>query len=141
MTNYRDDISYEGSSYFVPMESDGVTILYDATKQGNSAAYGLACTISANGTVALAGDGDPVFGKVGLVEADGKVAVEKGIVTLPGGASATLTAGKPIIGDLGASSAKGYIQNAVTTATTDVAVGRGEILDASTTTAVVVSLP
>ena len=51
-------------------------------------------------------------------------------------ASATLTAGLHIVGDLGADNAEGYIQ----AASTEDTVSRGMILDASTTTAVVVLL-
>lgn len=113
------------------------TIVYSATVANGSASVGLATSIESDGVVTLAGSGENVFGKLIKVESDGFCVVQvAGIMTLPGGASATLTAGLKIVGDLGAASAEGYIQ-AVSTEDT---VSRGMIIDASTTTAVVVRL-
>lgn len=112
------------------------TIVYSATVANGSASVGLATSIESDGVVTLAGSGENVFGKLIKVESDGFCVVQvAGIMTLPGGTSATLTAGLKIVGDL-LGSAEGYIQ-AVSTEDT---VARGIIIDASTTTAVVVRL-
>jgi hypothetical protein len=60
-------------------------------------------------------------------------------MTLPGGTSATLTAGARIVGDLLAS-AEGYIQAAASGTAAHHVVSRGFIYDAATTTAVRVCL-
>jgi hypothetical protein len=59
-----------------------------------------------------------------------------GVVTLPGGDSATLTVGLKIVGDLDGDSAEGYIQ----AASSEHTLSRGTIIDSSTATAVVVRL-
>ncbi len=149
LNNPRNTISFEGireqrTTYLI----DNSTIAYSATATNGSTGVGLAVTLSADKTVALCADGDTVLGKLILVEADGKCAVQDdGFCTLPAGASATVTAGSKIVGALGASSAKGYIRNIaasggsyVQTTLTDSIKGRHQIIDASTTTAVVVNL-
>ncbi len=113
------------------------TIVYDATKAGGSAQVGLAVSIESNNVVTLAGSGENVLGKLLKVESDGFCVVQhSGFMTLPGGDSATLTAGLKIVGDLASGAAEGYIQ-AVSTEDT---VSRGLIIDSSTATAVVVLL-
>lgn len=120
---------------------DDSTITYDATKTGGSAAVGLAVTLSAANTVALAADGDAVIGKLILVESDNKANVmTHGTMTLPGGNGATLTLGSKIVGALNASSAKGYIRSAASGTAAELVKARGYIDDAGTTTAVEVTL-
>lgn len=120
---------------------DNSTITYSATEEGGSAAVGLAVTLSAARTVALAADADRVIGKLIAVEADGTAAViTKGVVTLPGGSGATLTLNLPIVGDLGAASAKGYIRVSDSAVAAEINKSRGFIEDAGTATAVVVHL-
>ena len=120
---------------------DASTIIYDASKAGGSAQVGLAVTFSAANTVALAADGDAVIGKLILVESDDKANVmTHGTMTLPGGASATLTLGAKIVGALGASSAKGYIRSAASGTAAELVKARGFIDNAGTATAVVVTL-
>ena len=120
---------------------DASTITYDASKAGGSAQVGLAVTFSAANTVALAADGDAVIGKLILVESDDKANVmTHGTMTLPGGASATLTLGAKIVGALGASSAKGYIRSAASATAAELVKARGFIDNAATATAVVVTL-
>ena len=112
------------------------TIVYDADVVGGSAQVGLAVSIESDNLVTLAGSGENVLGKLLSVDSDGFCSVQHaGFMTLPGGTSATLTAGLKIVGDL-LVSAEGYIQ-AVSTEDT---VSRGMIIDASVTTAVVVKL-
>jgi hypothetical protein len=112
------------------------TIVYDAALVGGAAQVGLAVSIESDNVVTLAGSGENVLGKLLSVASDGFCSVQhEGFMTLPGGTSATLTAGLKIVGDLLAS-AEGYIQ-AVSTEDT---VSRGMIIDASVTTAVVVKL-
>ncbi len=139
-----DEVRSERTTYL----ADNSTIVYSATVANGSTAVGLAVTLSGNGTVALAADGDSILGKLILVEADGKCAVQDdGFCTLPAGASATVTAGSKIVGALGASSAKGYVRNVaattgsyVQTTVNDAIKGRHQIIDASTTTALVINL-
>lgn len=125
---------------------DNSTITYDATKANGAATTMIdkAVTFSADDTVALCADGDAVVGKLISVTADLKASVRvKGYVTLPGGASATLTRGKKIVGALGAASAKGYIRDAIVSGATYAAAeaneaqkARGQIYNVGTTTAV-----
>lgn len=139
-----DEIRSQRDTYII----DNSTITYSATATGGSASVGLAVTLSADKTVALCADGDPILGKLILVESDNKCAIQtEGYCTLPGGASATLTAGAKIVGALGASSAKGYIRAVAATTgsyvqgtANDALKGAHKIIDATTTTAVVVKL-
>ena len=134
----------------ITFKIDNSTITYDATKANGAATTMIdkAVTFSADDTVALCADGDAVVGKLISVTADLKCSVRvKGFVTLPGGASATLTRGKKIVGALGASSAKGYIRDVVVAAGTYAAAeaneaqkARGMIINVGTTTAVGVLL-
>ena len=50
------------------LRGDGVTIKYDITKPNRSDAVGKAYTINADGKAELAGDGDPIDGKVTHVD-------------------------------------------------------------------------
>lgn len=130
-------IGYEAETFLI----DNSTITYSATVTGGSASVGLAVTFSADDTVALTADGNAVVGKLVKVEADNKAVVQTGgYLTLPGGASASLTRGKKIVGALGAASAKGYIREVATATAAELGVARGFITNAGTTTAVVVRL-
>jgi len=121
--------------------ADGVTITYSATAAGGSAAVGKAVALSAAKTVELAGDGEEIIGKLIKVESDGVCVVQVGgYMTLPGGDGASLTLGKKIVGDLGAAAAEGYIREVATATAAELGVARGHIVDADTTTAVVVYL-
>ncbi len=122
-------------------EIDAVTITYDKTEVNGSAQVGLAVKFSGNDTVELVGDGEGVEGKLLKVESDGKCTVQTGgVVTLPGGSGATLTLGNSIVGDLGPSSAEGYIRAVNSAVTAELAVANGRIQNAATSTAVVVKL-
>jgi hypothetical protein len=137
MADPRATVSYEGIGYEAETYAHDNTIVYDATKVGGATQVGLAVTIESNALVSLVGDGENVLGKLIKVESDGLCVVQTGgHMTLPGGDSATLTAGLKIVGDLGAAAAEGYIQ-AVSTQDT---VSRGMIIDSSTATAVVVRM-
>jgi hypothetical protein len=115
--------------------------VYDATLAGGAAQVGLAVTLVASNQVSLVGDGEEVEGKLVKVEPGGFCVVQSGgTMELPGGTSATLTPGSKIVGDL-LVSAEGYIQSAAAGTAAHHVVSRGRILDASVTTAVVVSLP
>ena len=117
------------------------TIVYDETEAGGSAQVGLAVTQEGSETVSLVGDGEQVEGKLIKVESDGFCVVQiEGEMTLPGGTSATLTEGTPIVGDL-LVSAECYIRSAASATAADLLVARGTIVDSSTATAVVVRLP
>lgn len=136
MADPRAAVDFEGIGREAVTIAHDNTIVFDKTKANGSAQVGLAVTIESDGVVSLVGDGENVFGKLISVESDGFCVVQTGgYMTLPGGTSATLTAGLKIVGDL-LSAAEGYIQ-AVSTQHT---VSRGMIVDASTTTAVVVRL-
>jgi hypothetical protein len=120
---------------------DNSTITYDVTKVNGSASVGLAVTLSAANTVALAADGEFVLGKLLKVEADNMALVQvKGEVELPGGNGATLTRGKAIVGALNASAAKGYIREVATATAAELGRQRGYIHSAADTAAVQVML-
>jgi hypothetical protein len=143
MSNPRATVLTEGlRTYQVSGTYDNSTVLYDATKANGSSQVGLAVTITSGDLIALAGDGEFVYGKLLQVEPDGTCVIERGFgVTLPGGTSASLTRGKAIVGDL-LVSAKGYIREVATATAAELGVmGGSAIVDPSTTTAVVVNLP
>jgi hypothetical protein len=144
MANPRKVYMYEGiAGQYVTFPADGSTITYDKTQPNGAAAtmIGKAVTLSADNTVALCADADPVIGKLISVESDGSCNVQVGgFCTLPGGASATLTRGVAIVGALGASSAKGYIRIAASATAAEIVKSRGRIIASGTTTAVVVQL-
>jgi len=134
---------------FATFEVDDSSITYDADYAGGSEQVGLAVNLSDDLTIQLVGDGEFVLGKLIKVEADNMCTVQiGGGCTLPGGDGATLTHGLRIVGDLGASSAEGYIRNAAvgtnqdptTAEMTEMLNARHMIIDASTTTAVEVML-
>jgi len=119
---------------------DDSTITYSATETNGSAQVGLAVNFSAANTVQLVSDGEAVIGKLIEVTADDKAVVQiSGRMTLPGGTAATLTLGKQIVGDL-LVAAKGYIREVNTATAAELGVCRGFIIDAGTTTDVVVEL-
>ena len=138
----RRQVDYTDIRYgAITMKIDNSTIVFDGTKARGADATMLdkAVTLSANDTVALCADGDAVFGKLLKVESDGFCTVQRyGFATLPGGASATRTRGKKIVGALGASSAKGYIREVATGTAAGIGKQRGEIINTADTTAVVV---
>lgn len=137
MADPREAVNREGIGFFSETWNHDDTIVYDAETEGGSEQVGLAVTVESSGVCSLVGSGENVLGKLIKVEPGGIAVVQTGgIVTLPGGDSATLTAGLKIVGDLGAASAEGYIQ-AVSTEDT---VSRGIIEDSSVPTAVVVRL-
>lgn len=138
MANPRNTVAYDDirpvrATFIV----DGTTITFDRDEDGGSAQVGLAVNLSASKTVQLVGDAEPVLGQLELVEPDGKCTVRiGGVLTLKGGDSATLTPGSKIVGDLGAASAEGYVRSVAAATLAEVAVARGEILDAADATAV-----
>lgn len=143
MSNPRATVEVAGlRTYRVSGTYDNSTVLYDATKANGSSQVGLAVTLTSGDLIALAGDGEPIYGKLVQVEADGTCVIERGFgVVLPGGTSASLTRGKAIVGDL-LVSAKGYIREVATATAAELGVmGGSAIIDPSTTTAVVVNLP
>jgi len=129
-------IGYSAQTFWI----DNSTITYSATTKNGSAGVGLAVAFSASETVELAGDGEEIVGKLISVESDNKAVVQTGgYMTLPAGTGATLTPGKKIVGDL-LVSAEGYIREVATATAAELGVARGMIVDAGTTTAVVVKL-
>ena len=132
-----DGIDYEAQTFLI----DNSTITYSATATNGSTKVGLAVALSGNKTVETAGDGEEVLGKLISVDADGFATVQTcGFMKLPGGNGASLTPGKKIVGALNASSAEGYIREVNTATAAENGVSRGMIIDAGTTTAVVVKL-
>ena len=128
-------------------DTDATTILYDNTEDGNSAQAGLAVTLKSDGTIELVGDGEPVLGRLISVEEDDRATVQThGEMGLPAGTGATLTRGKPIVGDL-LVAAEGYIREVVASGAgyvqgeaQEALVGRGFIDDPSDTADVRVQL-
>lgn len=141
MSDPRADVNLVGIGYQAKMfKIDDSTITYSATSDNGSASVGLAVTLSAAATVALVADGEAVVGKLVSVTKDNFAVVQTGgVCTLPGGTGASLTLGKKIVGDL-LVAAKGYIREVATATAAELGVARGQILDAGTTTAVVVDL-
>jgi hypothetical protein len=130
------DIGYKAFTY----DHDD-TIVYDATEAGGSEQVGLAVTLESSKTVSLVGDGENVEGKLIKVEPGGVCVVQvEGVMELPAGDGATVTAGRQIVGDLGTASAEGYIRNVATGTAAELGVARGRIIDVTDTTAVVVEL-
>ena len=142
MANPRDTVSFVGiDPVYVTFKIDNSTIIYSATANGGSSQIGLAVTFSADDTVALTADGDAVVGKLIMVSPDNKCTVQiEGGMTLPGGASATLTRGSAIVGALGASSAKGYIRSAASGTSAELIKARGMIFNNADTANVAVFL-
>lgn len=142
MADPRLDVKFPGiKPEYVTFKIDNSTITYSATVDNGSSQVGLAVGLSAAETVELVGDGEEVVGKLIEVSSDNYCVVQvAGWMTLPGGASATLTLGTKIVGDLGAASAEGYIRTVDTSTAAELGVARGMIVDAGTTTAVVVRL-
>ena len=132
MANPRDQVRFEGiGAVYATFKHDN-TIVYDAAEEGGSAQVGLAVAVESEDTVTLVGDDEVVAGRLTRVGPGGECTVQiAGGMRLPGGDSATLTEGTPIIGDLGAAAAEGYVK-------TGTAVGsRGFIINSNTATAVV----
>lgn len=144
MPDPRNAVDFQGIGILTTTyKIDNSTITYDATKANGAATtmIGKAVKLSAAGTVALAADGDAIEGKLLLVESDNKCTVQVGgYCDLPGGNGASLTLGKKIVGALNASSAAGYIREVATGTAAELGRCRGRIIDAGTTTAVMVSL-
>lgn len=138
----RGDVSNIGiAPVMATYAIDDSTITYSSSEINGSASVGLAVTLSAGDTVALAGDGEAVIGKLIKVEADNKATVQiGGVVTLPGGDGASLTEGSRIVGDLDASSNKGYIRDANSATAAELVVCAHQIHNTDTATAVVVYL-
>lgn len=124
--------------------ADNSTITFDRTLAGGAATTMLnkAVSLSADGTVQLASDGEAVIGKLILVEADLRCSVQThGVCELPAGTGpATVTRGSQIVGALGAASAKGYIRSAASGTAAELILCRGRILANATTTAIEVDL-
>ena len=142
MADPRNTVAFDGIGYSAQtFLIDDSTITYSATATNGSSKVGLAVALSTHKTVETAGDGEEVLGKLISVESDGKCVVQTGgYMTLPGGNGASLTPGKAIVGALNASSAEGYIREVATGTAAELGRCNGMIIDAGTTTAVVVKL-
>lgn len=129
-------IGYQAQTFLI----DNSTITYSASTANGSASVGLAVTLSADKTAALAADGEYILGKLIQVEPDLTAVVQTGgYCTLPGGTGASLTRGKAVVGDL-LVAAKGYIREVDTATAAELGRQRGAIIENGTTTAVVVKL-
>ena len=143
MANPRLAVSFIGLGQLnATYKIDNSTITYSATEDGGSDKVGLAVTFSAADTISTVADGEAVVGKLLKVGHDNTGVVQiAGGMTLPGGDSASLTQGKKIVGAVAAvTSAEGYIREVNTAEAAELGLMRGRILDAGTTTAVVVEL-
>lgn len=140
MADPRAAVDFEGIGYEAQTYLHDNTIVYSATAANGSASVGLGVTIESANTVTLVGDGEGVLGKLIKVESDGFCVVQTGgHMTLPAGTGASLTVQKKIVGAL-LSSAEGYIREVATGTAAELGLARGYIIDAGTTTAVVVKL-
>ncbi len=129
------DVGLEFDTFLI----DNSTITYSATTANGSAqaGVGLAVTLSADNTVALAADAEAIVGRLESVNSDliATVAVRGKKLKFKGGTSATLTRGTKIVGDL-LVAAKGYVRSSDGTAGEN-AKARGYILDDDATNPVV----
>lgn len=140
MADPRKVVVWSAVGDYVTVKADGSTIVYSATEPYGSTAVGKAVTPSAADTVALAGDGEPILGRLEKVGPDGYCTVKwRGDVKLPGGTGATLTLGSQIVGDL-LGSDKGYIRSAASGTAGELILCRGFIVNAANTSAVDVLL-
>src|SRR5574338_644806 len=108
LTGPLDGVGYRAVTFKI----DGSTITYDATQSLGSAVAGRAVGLVAGtqNTVELVDAGDTVLGRLDHVEPDGGCAVQiEGECKLPQGDGVDVVRGQPIMGALGASSARGYI--------------------------------
>lgn len=142
MANPRDTVAFDGlHAEYATFEIDNSTITYNAAQVNGSAQVGLAVTLSAANTIGLVGDAEAVAGKLISVDKQNKAVVQvAGYMELPGGVSATLTRGKRIVGDLGPSSAEGYIREVNTAVAAELGVARGFIQNAGTPASTIVRL-
>lgn len=142
MSDPRADVDFVGIGYRAETFAiDNSTITYSSTADNGSSQVGYAVGLSAAGTVELVGDGEEVIGKLIQVNSDNFATVQtKGYCTLPGGDGATLTLGSAIVGDLDADTNEGFIRSSDGSTAGEIIVQRGKIIDAGTTTAVVVDL-
>ena len=140
MADPRAAVNFEGIGYEAQTFAHDDTIVYSAAQANGSAQVGLAVTIESANTVTLVGDGEGVLGKLIKVESDGYCVVQTaGHMTLPAGTGASLSVQRKIVGDL-LVSAEGYIREVATGTAAELGVARGYIINAGTTTAVVVKL-
>lgn len=140
----RDKCGYDGvDAHYTTYDHDNSIVFDDAINgaAGGSAQVGRALTLVNSHTVGLADNGQMIVGKLILVETGGKCNVQDGgYMPLPGGAAAALTPGRKIVGAQGPGGAKGYIREVAVAVAAELRDGRGEIVDATDTTAVVVKL-
>lgn len=144
MANPRNTVSFEDIGVRQQtFKTDNSTILYDRTKQFGSDQAGkkLAVTMSADGTVALAADGDAIIGRLEKVEADNKATVAvDGCLGFKKGNGASVTRGKKIVGALDGSSNRGFVREVNTGTAAELGKARGAILDNSDDNNIVVQL-
>ena len=144
MASVRGVLKFDSiDEVLVTYKCDGVTIVYDGTKARGAATAMLdkAVSLSADGTVQLAADGEAIVGKLELVESDSFCSVRTGGYTkLPGGDGATLTRGTKIVGALGVSSARGYIRSVNTAVAAELGRMRGQLISVGTPSECVVNL-
>lgn len=138
MSDPRASVNFTGIGYLAAtFVIDNSTITYSATVANGSAAVGKAVTLSAAKTVALAGDGVGVLGKLIQVEPDLVALVQiEGFCTLPGGNGASLSLNKMIVGAADAGANPGFIREAASGTAAELVLQNGRIIDAGTATAV-----
>lgn len=120
MANPRNTVKFQGIQFQAQtFLIDDDTIKFDVTKDNGSDKVGLAVKLSGNATVAVAGAGDLVLGKLLKVEQDDKAAVQTGgYVTFA--STGEIAAGDKIMGATGGKIAK-----------SETAAARGIVVDAS----------
>ncbi len=142
MANPRNIVRFDSiNGEYATFHIDGTTITFNESQNGGSDVVGRAVTLVGHATVELADDGDPILGRLTLVESDGKCNVQTGgYMYLPGGAGATLTPMSRAVGDLGGNGGteRGFIRAAGTAAEAGATDAR--IIDASTTSAIAVRI-
>jgi hypothetical protein len=142
MANPRNTVEYTGiAQRRVTHLVNDVLLAYNKLMPGGSLYVGRAVRFNANKSIGLSADGQPVHGRLEVVEGDGKAVItSKGFAEFPGGNAAALTPGSKIVGALDAGAVGGCIRNVAAATLAEVAVANHAIVDASDPTKVMVEM-
>lgn len=140
MANPRAIVDFTDiGAHYTTFKFDG-SVVYNRALAGGAAQAGLAVTLTGNGQVGLVADGQHVHGKLIKAEADGFCTIQDGgYATFPGGTGATFTRGRGVVGALNGGNS-GYVRGVASATAAEIADGKGEVVDTSVATAIVVDL-
>lgn len=134
MASVRDIVSFQDLYIETATFKSNGDFSYSNSAPGGTTAAGLAVKLTSDQTVGLTTDASMVLGKLLFMHDTGTFCTVQtgGYCFLPVGNGASVTAGKKIVGALGAASAKGYVREVAAATLAEVAVARGVIVDSST---------